>query len=686
MGAVAGGPGLCAVLGVTEGSGGGVNFCVYSKHASEVSLCLWLPGGGSSSGKPSAEVACSREGDRWSVNVTGVPKAGVVYGYRVKGPSGPEHRFDPSQVFLDPYAKAVTGPRYFNEPADRSGASGPPPFLGTYDLERKPYDWGAGYKRPGVRWEDLVIYEMGVRNFTADPSAATKAQGGTYKALAEKVPHLVSMGVNAVELLPVYVYDEREFTRFPNPRDHMVNAWGYSTINFFAPMPRFSEGGDPVGAIDEFKDMVKALHAAGIEVILDVVYNHTAEQDDRTPYPVSFRGIDSKSYYMTSPEGHLLNLAGCGNTVSCNKDPGFSLVMDSLRYWVEEMHVDGFRFDLASVLCRDDNGAPIDAPPVIRAIAKDPVLSKVKLISEPWDCGGLYQVGSFPNWDVWAEWNGKYRDDVRRFIKGDDGCKPGFATRICGSSDLYRTNGRKPYHSINFVVAHDGFSLYDLVSYNGKHNGANGEDGRDGSNDNESWNCGAEGETGDPGVNALRWRQMRNFTLALLASQGTPMLLMGDEYGHTGFGNNNRYGHDNHLNHFLWDRLDGEKEAAFKRFTAELTKFRTAHPLLGRPDFMGEGDITFFEDNWDNAGSHYLAFRLNGCNGTPGRGDLFFAFNAHGFEIPTPLPPLPGGKQWHRVVDTNLGPGKDFSSPARALDNGVYGVAGFSAIMLEALP
>ncbi|KAK4390083.1 Isoamylase 3, chloroplastic [Sesamum angolense] len=371
--------------------------------------------------------------------------------------------------------------------------------------------------------KDLVIYEMNVRAFTADESSGLDPEiRGSYLGVIDKIPHLLELGINAVELLPVFEFDEMEFQRRPNPRDHMINTWGYSTINFFAPMSRYaSNGGGPLNASREFKEMVKALHNAGIEVILDVVYNHTNEADDENPYTTSFRGIDNKVYYMIdlNQNGQLLNFSGCGNTLNCNHPVVMELILDSLRHWVVEYHVDGFRFDLASVLCRGTDGSPLSAPPLVKAIAKDSILSRCKIIAEPWDCGGLYLVGKFPNWDRWAEWNGKYRDDVRRFIKGDTGMKGGFATRIAGSADLYRVNKRKPCHGINFVIAHDGFTLYDLVSYNFKHNDNNGEGGNDGSNDNFSWNCGFEGETADANVKALRLRQMKNFHVALMISQ-----------------------------------------------------------------------------------------------------------------------------------------------------------------------
>ncbi|KAI5404599.1 variant 2 [Lathyrus oleraceus] len=498
--------------------------------------------------------------------------------------------------------------------------------------------------------------------------------------LAYKIPHLLELGINAVELLPIFEFDELELQRRPNPRDHMINTWGYSTINFFAPMSRYaSAGGGPANASQEFKQMVKALHSASIEVILDVVYNHTNEADDPNPYTTSFRGIDNKVYYMLDDKGQLLNFSGCGNTLNCNHPVVMELILDSLRHWVTEYHVDGFRFDLASILCRGTDGSPLNAPPLIRAIAKDAVLSRCKIIAEPWDCGGLYLVGSFPNWDRWAEWNGKYRDDVRKFIKGDSGTKGSFATRVSGSSDLYRVNKRRPYHGINFVIAHDGFSLHDLVSYNLKHNEANGEGGNDGCNDNFSWNCGFEGETDDTSIRALRSRQMKNFHLALMVSQGIPMMLMGDEYGHTRYGNNNSYGHDSAINFLLWDQLDARKGDHF-RFFSNVIKYRLGHKIFSHENFLSENEITWHEDNWDNYESKFLAFTLHDKSG----GDVYLAFNAHDYFLKVLLPTPPTKRRWYRVVDTNL------ESPDDLVLDGVpgigktYSIAPYSSILLEA--
>eukprot|EP01018_Ginkgo_biloba_P035113 Gb_12187 [translate_table: standard] len=668
-----------------------VNFALFTQHATSVTLCLSVSGRSSESlnqNNQMQEIVLdplrNKTGHIWHISVENLPLSGVLYGYHVDGPKGWEkgHRFDKSIILLDPYAKLIEGRRFFGDINEKMSR-----FLGTYDLTSSSFDWGEDYKYPQIPEKDLVIYEMNVRAFTADKSSGLEPSlRGSYLGLIEKIPHLVELGINAVELLPVFEFDEFEFQRRRNPRDHMINTWGYSTMNFFSPMSRYAaDGGGPLAASLQFKEMVKALHGAGIEVILDVVYNHTNEADDEHPYTTSFRGIDNQVYYMVDVNNYvqLLNFSGCGNTFNCNHPVVMELILDSLRHWVTEYHVNGFRFDLASVLCRGPNGTPLNAPPIVKAIAKDPVLSKCKIIAEPWDCGGLYLVGKFPNWDRWAEWNGKYRDDIRRFIKGDAGLKCSFATRLAGSSDLYQTNLRKPYHGINFVIAHDGFTLYDLVAYNSKHNDANGEGGRDGSNDNYSWNCGAEGETRDPEVNSLRARQMKNFHMALMVSQGTPMILMGDEYGHTRYGNNNSYGYDTAINHFQWKQLLARKESHF-RFFAETIKFRRQHPLLGRESFLTKSDITWHESNWHNPDSKFLAFTLH--EGKYGGGDIYLAFNAHDYFVKAEIPPPPPGQSWYRVVDTNLPSPDDFIGGGIPGIGRVYNVARYSTILLHARP
>ncbi|GAB4816893.1 hypothetical protein N2152v2_003939 [Parachlorella kessleri] len=728
-------PGLAQPLGASPAAEGGpgVNFALASHNATAVTLCLF-----DQDDKPLLEAPMHKTGDVWHAVVRGLPQSGVLYGFKVAGKGGWDtpHRWDDSKVLLDPYAKAVKGRVVFGERDSfeqfkrKTGSV----FRGTFDFEAPEFDWGPDYSRPNLPLKDLVIYEASSRTDGDSSSGLAPGRRGTFLGLADKIPHLLELGVNAVELLPVFEYDELEFQRVPNPREHMVNVWGYSHLNFFAPMSRFAaEGGGPLAAQEEFKELVRRLHGAGIEVILDVVYNHTVEGGDDDPYLLSWRGIDCSTYYQQDPGAYvqMLNYSGCGNTVNANHPTTLRQVMDSLRHvgrpvatgrslallwWVEEYHVDGFRFDLASCLCRDAKGHPLADPPLIRAISKDPVLSKVKLIAEPWDIG-MYQVGSFPNWDVWAEWNGKFRDDVRRFIRwveqqqhdegqeiqsvGDQGMKSGFATRLAGSADLYHKNNRKPYHSINFVIAHDGFTLHDLVAYNDKHNQANGEGNRDGTNDNFSWNCGVEGPTDNAAVLALRARQMRNLHLALMLAQGTPMILAGDEYAASKQGNNNWYGHDTQWNHFHWDEMEKAQENGW--FYAGLIKLRRDCPLLGRSEFLTPQDITWHEDRWDDPESRFLAFTLHDRG--QGCGDLYAAFNAHSFEVTAHLPPPPKGKhepppslaklivklvccyagrKWCRVVDTNLPSPRDFTPGGNSGVDANYRMQPYAAILLVA--
>jgi isoamylase len=715
---------------------GTVNFAVWSGAAEAVTLVLLDP----ATRAPAAEfplTRCAGADGVWAVSLSNLPLAGVGYAYRATGPHTPMTRWGggPSALFLDPRAPLVDCGRPafgVRSPTEGFVPGLGTPFIGSFDFASPPFDWGNDGKEAGsvprVKPEDLVIYEVGVRPFTAGGGwkASTSSSSsspvvprgsslaGTYAGLADRAPYLASLGVTAVELLPIFEYDELEFRRFPNARDHMTNVWGYSHASFFAPMARFGaqggvsesgEGGStapsPGGfgaasaaAAAELKAAIKALHSAGIAVILDVVYNHTAESDDATPYPLSWRGLDAGGYYMLDPGASppLLNFSGCGNTVAANEHASFNLILDSLRHWVTEFHVDGFRFDLASALTRDRWGKPLEDPPLIRAAAEDPVVGRTLLIAEPWDCGGLYQVGSFPHHGVWAEWNGRFRDDVRRFARGDPGAKRAFAARLAGSSDVYggdgpgvpnlpapRSHARPAWHSINFVTAHDGFSLGDLVAYAHKHNEANGEGGRDGSDDNLSWNCGVEGPSADPAVCALRARVARSHMLALFLAAGTPMLVSGDEYLSTHAGNNNWYGHDTPLAWFDWGAAAGEGGVAFTRFVSGLAALRRAHPLLGGGHRWTADDVTWHEDHWDNDESRFLAFELHPRGGGPGE-RLFAAFNAHGYGVPVPLPP---GRRWARVVDTNLPPPRDFTPGGNAgVDPPTYMMEAHSAILL----
>ncbi|MBQ9155121.1 MAG: glycogen debranching enzyme, partial [Solobacterium sp.] len=479
---------------------GGVNFSIFSKDAQGCTLLLYHHG----CAEPFVEIPFPEEfriGDVYTMMVFGINIETTEYGYRFDGRYAPEKgfRFDKTKVLLDPYAKSISGRSVWGREPDRNSD-----FQHRGQLIREDYDW-EGDKPLELPQHDLVIYEMHVRSFTQHSSSGVRYKG-TFAGIIEKIPYLKELGVNCIELMPVFEFDEFENAREVNGKK-LLNYWGYSTVGFFAPKAGYAVSAPYGMEADELKNLIRQLHTNGIEVILDVVFNHTAEGNENGPY-ISFRGIDNRTYYLLTPEGYYYNFSGCGNTMNCNHPVVRNFVLDCLRYWVSAYHVDGFRFDLASIMSRDEDGTPMMDPPLLDLIAHDAVLGRSILIAEAWDAGGLYQVGSFPSWKRWSEWNGKYRDCVRRFIKGDAGCAPELYERIGGSEDLYR--GRSANASVNFITCHDGFTLYDLVSYNEKHNEDNGEDNRDGTNDNDSWNCGAEGETRDPEINALRFRQMKN--------------------------------------------------------------------------------------------------------------------------------------------------------------------------------
>jgi glycogen operon protein len=517
--------------------------------------------------------------------------------------------------------------------------------------------------------EDLIIYEMHVRGFTRDASSGVApGMRGTFAGITEKIPYLKALGINCIELMPIYEFDEFEHSK-PNPvtGELLMNYWGYSTVGFFSPKAGYASTGknrDGTQVADELKTLVKELHSNGIEIMLDVVFNHTAEGNERGP-TISFKGIDNRTYYMLTPEGYYFNFSGTGNTLNCNNPVVRSMVLDALRYWAAEYHIDGFRFDLAAILGRDQNGAPLLNPPLLEQLAYDPILAKCKLVAEAWDAGGLYQVGTFPAYGRWAEWNGKFRDTVRRFIKGDPGMVGELAQRIQGSPDLYATRG--PTASINFITAHDGFTLMDLVSYNEKHNHQNGEDNSDGANDNYSWNCGWEGETDDPNINALRRRQIKNAVTILMCSLGVPMLLMGDEVGRTQRGNNNTYCHDSKLNWFDWTLI--EKNADLLRFFRLINAFRRDHPALRsavhmrHTDYVGSGypDMSFhgvdpWQPDW-SLESRTLSVMYCGKHAKGGTAQddyIYVALNAHWEPKWFHPPHLTNGLKWHVAINTGM--------------------------------
>ncbi|MFM7427038.1 MAG: glycogen debranching protein GlgX, partial [Elainella sp.] len=562
---------------------GGINFSIYSNHATAATLVLYHKG----EPQPFAEIPFVREfrmGNVVSMIVMGLDYENLEYGYWVDGPLNPKagHWFDSSRILLDPYAKSIGGRDVWGAPIKDHGDY---PHRGQ--IVSDEFDW-EGDRPLEIPAEDLIIYEMHVRGFTRHASAHVSAPyQGTFAGLQEKIPYLKELGINCVELMPVFEFDELDNPRHnPLTGEPLFNYWGYSTIGFYAPKAAYAASGDRGGQVTELKSLIKALHQNGIEVMLDVVFNHTAEGNEHGP-TISFRGLDNKTYYMLSPDGHYLNYSGCGNTLNCNHPVVRVFVLDCLRYWASEYHIDGFRFDLASILGRSPNGEPLANPPLLETLAYDPILANCKLVAEAWDAGGLYQVGSFPNYDRWGEWNGKYRDDVRKFIKGT-GKASAMAQRLQGSPDLYAKAGRSVDSSLNFITAHDGFTLADLVSYNHKHNEANGEENRDGSNENDSWNCGVEGFTNDPEILELRRRQMRNAIAILMVSQGVPMLLMGDEMGRSQNGNNNTYCHDSELNWLDWNLL--RVNAAFFRFVKNCIAFRHRHPVLRNREYFRHED------------------------------------------------------------------------------------------------
>ncbi len=657
-------PGRSYPLGATVGNGG-VNFCVFSRNCSAVELLLFDQ---HDDPAPARIIPLDPELNRtfyyWHVFVKGI-KPGQLYGYRVHGPLKPERglRFDGDKVLIDPYTRAVMyAGNYQRETAQRPGDNCARAMKSVV-VDARGYDWegDAPLQQP---YAHSIIYELHVSGFTRHPnSGLDSATRGTYRGLTEKIPYLQELGITAVELLPVQQFDEQDVLA------PLKNYWGYNPIAFFAPHRGYSARQDPLGPVDEFRDMVKALHRAGIEVILDVVFNHTAEGDETGP-TLSFRGLENRAYYILSQpdRSHYADYSGCGNSVNANHSVVRRMIMDCLRYWVQAMHVDGFRFDLASVLSRGEQGQPLKNPPILWEIESDPVLASTKIIAEAWDAAGLYQVGSFVG-HRWSEWNGQYRDDVRRFIKGDPNTVWKLAERISGSRDLYPQADREPNRSVNFITCHDGFTLNDLVSYNQKHNEANREGNRDGMEVNFSWNCSVEGPTTDPKVVALRQRQIKNFLTILLLSQGTPMLLMGDEVRRTQHGNNNAYCQDNETSWFDWAAVG--YHADLLSYLRKLIRFYQGHQLFhdedywtepGGPEIYWHG-VRLNQPDW-GADSHSLAFELVKPDDSE---HLHAMLNAYWEELDFELPPLPDGACWQRVIDTASPSPDDFADPPLAL-------------------
>lgn len=676
-------PGFFRMYGACVASNG-VSFTINSHGATRCTLLLFKP----QAPKPYARIPFPdsyRIGDTYSMLVYDIKPDEFEYAFSFDGPYEPAKGllFNEENVLLDPYSRAVTGQRKWGEKPE-----GGKDFEYRARVVKSSFDWG-NIKQLEQPFEDLVIYETHVRGYTKDKSSGVSAPG-TFAGLKDKIPYLKDLGINAVELMPIFEFDEMESARVVDGVQ-LYNYWGYNTVSFFAPNTSYAFNEEHNHEGDELKSLIKALKENGIEVILDVVFNHTAEGNEMGPC-FSFKGIDNNVYYMLTPDAHYYNFSGCGNVMNCNHPVVRSFIIDCLRHWAIEYRVDGFRFDLASILGRDQNGAPMANPPILESLAFDPVLGKMKLIAEAWDAGGLYQVGSFPSWNRWAEWNGRYRDDMRSFLKGDDGMAGNAITRITGSRDLYSPESRGHKASVNFMTCHDGFTLYDLYSYNEKHNEKNGWNNTDGDNNGHSWNCGAEGETNDPNVNGLRRRLIKNAFAALLCSRGPAMFFAGDEFCNTQFGNNNAYCQDNIISWLDWSRLEEFKE--IHDFVRHMIQFRKEHPILRKmtkPSSCQFPEISVHNGTPFNASTDYktklIGIMYAGRNEEDTEDDIvFYCMNAYWEPLVMQLPVLPNGKHWH--VDTNTNAeyfdGEDFTAKTELLGVNTIRVPARTTIILVA--
>lgn len=676
-------PGFFRMYGACVASNG-VSFTINSHGATRCTLLLFKP----QAPKPYARIPFPdsyRIGDTYSMLVFDIKPDEFEYAFSFDGPYEPAKGllFNGENVLLDPYSRAVTGQRKWGEKPE-----GGKDFEYRARVVKSSFDWG-NIKQLEQPFEDLVIYETHVRGYTKDKSSGVSAPG-TFAGLKDKIPYLKDLGINAVELMPIFEFDEMESARVVDGVQ-LYNYWGYNTVSFFAPNTSYAFNEEHNHEGDELKSLIKALKENGIEVILDVVFNHTAEGNEMGPC-FSFKGIDNNVYYMLTPDAHYYNFSGCGNVMNCNHPVVRSFIIDCLRHWAIEYRVDGFRFDLASILGRDQNGAPMANPPILESLAFDPVLGKMKLIAEAWDAGGLYQVGSFPSWNRWAEWNGRYRDDMRSFLKGDDGMAGNAITRITGSRDLYSPESRGHKASVNFMTCHDGFTLYDLYSYNEKHNEKNGWNNTDGDNKGHSWNCGAEGETDDPNVNGLRRRLIKNAFAALLCSRGPAMFFAGDEFCNTQFGNNNAYCQDNIISWLDWSRLEEFKE--IHDFVRHMIQFRKEHPILRKmtkPSSCQFPEISVHNGTPFNASTDYktklIGIMYAGRNEEDTEDDIvFYCMNAYWEPLVMQLPVLPNGKHWH--VDTNTNAeyfdGEDFTAKTELLGVNTIRVPARTTIILVA--
>ncbi len=689
---------LCEVQAVRSGvpfplgahpRGNGVNFAIFSRHATGVRLDLF---DGPEDVIPIRSIilnaARNKTGDIWHVWLEGI-KPGQLYGFRVAGPYSPHegHRFNPAKLVLDPYATAIasTPGRDFQEALgyDPSSPEADLSLSEIDDVSSAPkcviphlhFDW-RGDQPLSRPWTSTVIYELHVRGYTVRPSAGVRSPG-TYRGLVEKIPHFKELGVTAVELMPVQEFNENECSRVnPQTQERLKNYWGYDPVGFFAPKASYASARGDGAQVLEFKEMIRSFHREGIEVLLDMVFNHTVERNELGP-TICFRGIDNAIYYWLNDDKRFYrDFTGTGQTVNAAHPVVRDFVLDALRYWVMEMHIDGFRFDLASVLGRDRYGHILADAPLLERIAEDPILRDTKLIAEAWDAAGAYQVGSF-SYRRWAEWNGRFRDDVRCFWRGDEGMVGRFASRICGSSDLYQASGKGPECSINFVTCHDGFTVNDLVSYSRKHNEANGENNRDGSNENYSANYGVEGESGDPQIEAVRRRQIKNFLLTMAVARGVPMLLAGDEFRRSQRGNNNAYCQDNETSWVDWSLLERNNEIF--RFARGVLALRRAHPVLSRETFYTDEEIQWLNPGgnspgWFDSRERCLACLIRGLGGP----DLYLMFNADAERTAFVLPSQTQRGRWHLAVDTAQESPRDCFAPGEEV-----AVASSSSYLVE---
>lgn len=659
---------------------GGVNFSVYSSGAKSCELVLY----NSHEKEPFAVIPYPesyRIGSVFSMIVFDLDYEDLEYGFRVDGDYD-FHRglaFDRNKCLLDPYAKIVSGRDVWGEEPDWDNK-----FQYRSKVALDDFDW-EGDMPLKTPHNELIIYEAHVRGFTKDESSDVKFKG-TYAGLCEKIPYLKELGINAIELLPIFEFDEFEGARDDGNGGKLMNYWGYSTVGFFAPKAGYAASGQYSMQVDELKNLIKELHQNGIKVILDVVFNHTAEGNENGPY-ISFKGLDNNLYYILTPDGWYYNFSGCGNTLNCNNPIVRNLILDCLRYWVGTYHVDGFRFDLAAILGRNQDGSPMANPPLLESLAADPILKDACLIAEAWDAGGLYMVGSFPAYGRWAEWNGRYRDDVRRFLKGEAGLASAFAARVTGSEDIYNRFWRGDTASVNFITCHDGFTLYDLYAYNDKHNEANGWGGSDGGNDNHSWNCGWEGDYDLPeGVRFERHKMIKNAAAILLTSLGIPMILAGDEFGNTQYGNNNPYCQDNKISWLDWNDLDKNRDLF--NFFKKMIAFRKAHPVLmrqsngtppGYPAVSVHGmDAWHFDSSSEN---RVVGIMFAGKTKDNKDDFIYIGVNAHWESHAVWLPALPLNMTWQVEVNTALGDNAVYDE-AVELDSSAQFIIGSRSVMI----